>query len=62
MDIQYDPGFLLLKILEKSKTKIPGFAFDYLDGGCNEEINLRKILTKSGQWNDTTIPCRSFRF
>lgn len=25
---------------EKAKRRIPGFAFDYLDGGCNAEINL----------------------
>ncbi len=27
---------------EKAKKRIPGFAFDYLEGGCNEEVNLRK--------------------
>jgi L-lactate dehydrogenase (cytochrome) len=27
---------------EKAKSKIPGFAFDYLEGGCNEEVNLKK--------------------
>ena len=27
---------------ERAKRRIPGFAFDYLDGGCNEEVNLRK--------------------
>lgn len=27
---------------EKAKTRIPGFAFDYLDGGCNQQINLKK--------------------
>ena len=27
---------------ERAKKRIPGFAFDYLDGGCNEEVNLRK--------------------
>ena len=26
----------------KAKKKIPGFAFDYLDGGCNEDVNLLK--------------------
>ena len=25
---------------EKAKKKIPQFAFDYLDGGCNEDVNL----------------------
>src|SRR5699024_3487895 len=27
---------------KKAKRRIPGFAYDYLAGGCNEEINLRK--------------------
>jgi L-lactate dehydrogenase (cytochrome) len=27
---------------EKAKRKIPKFAFDYLDGGCNEDVNLYK--------------------
>lgn len=27
---------------KKAKQRIPNFAFDYLDGGCNEEINLHK--------------------
>jgi L-lactate dehydrogenase (cytochrome) len=27
---------------KKAKQRIPGFAFDYLEGGCNEEVNLRK--------------------
>lgn len=26
----------------KAKKKIPGFAFDYLDGGCNAEVNLKR--------------------
>lgn len=26
----------------KSRKKIPRFAFEYLDGGCNEDINLEK--------------------
>lgn len=27
---------------DKAKKRIPGFAFDYLDGGCNAEVNLRR--------------------
>jgi len=27
---------------EKAKARIPGFAFDYLDGGCNAEVNLHR--------------------
>ncbi|MEM6377893.1 MAG: alpha-hydroxy acid oxidase [Bacteroidota bacterium] len=26
----------------RAKRRIPGFAFDYLDGGCNSEVNLRR--------------------
>ena len=26
----------------KAQRKIPKFAFEYLDGGCNEDINLHK--------------------
>ena len=26
----------------KAKKRIPKFAFEYLDGGCNEDINLHK--------------------
>jgi L-lactate dehydrogenase (cytochrome) len=26
----------------KARKKIPGFAFEYLDGGCNEDVNLHK--------------------
>ena len=27
---------------EKAKKKMPRFAFEYLDGGCNEDVNLHK--------------------
>lgn len=27
---------------EKAKKRIPNFAFEYLDGGCNEDINLHR--------------------
>ena len=26
----------------KAQKKIPKFAFEYLDGGCNEDINLHR--------------------
>jgi L-lactate dehydrogenase (cytochrome) len=29
-------------LLEKAKSRIPRFAFEYLDGGCNEDVNLYK--------------------
>lgn len=43
MELQYDSRYPSIEDLRrKAKKRIPGFAFDYLDGGCNEEINLRK--------------------
>ncbi|TAL42770.1 MAG: alpha-hydroxy-acid oxidizing protein, partial [Chitinophagaceae bacterium] len=30
----------------KAKRKIPKFAFEYLDGGCNEDVNLHKNTTE----------------
>ncbi|MFN3136242.1 MAG: alpha-hydroxy-acid oxidizing protein [Allomuricauda sp.] len=27
---------------EKAKKRIPRFAFEYLDGGCNEDVNIRR--------------------
>ena len=29
-------------LIKKAKSRIPKFAFEYLDGGCNEDINLYK--------------------
>ena len=43
MKFQYNPSYPSVEDLrKKSKSRIPGFAFDYLDGGCNEEVNLVK--------------------
>jgi len=29
-------------LIKKAKSRIPRFAFEYLDGGCNEDVNLYK--------------------
>ena len=29
-------------LIKKAKSRIPRFAFEYLDGGCNEDVNLQK--------------------
>jgi len=43
MGIQYNPHYPSIESLrKKAKSRMPGFAFDYLEGGCNEEVNLRK--------------------
>lgn len=39
----YNPRYASIEALrKKAKTKIPKFAFEYLDGGCNENVNLHK--------------------
>jgi L-lactate dehydrogenase (cytochrome) len=39
----FDPRFPdSASIKARAKKRIPGFAFDYLEGGCNEEIGLTK--------------------
>lgn len=41
--IQFDPRYPSIPDLrEKAQKRMPRFAFEYLDGGCNEEVNLRK--------------------
>jgi len=43
MKLPYNPRYPSVEDLRrKAKKRIPGFAFDYLDGGCNEELNLYK--------------------
>jgi len=43
MEIQYDPRYPSVEDLRRrAKRRIPGFAYDYLSGGANEEVNLRK--------------------
>ena len=34
------PSIDVLRI--KAKKRIPPFAFDYLDGGCNEDVSLKR--------------------
>lgn len=47
METQYNPKFPSVEALrEKAKKRIPRFAFEYLDGGCNENVNLRRNRTE----------------
>lgn len=46
MNNQYDYRYPTVKDLrERSQSRIPRFAFEYLDGGCNEDVNLRRNTT-----------------
>lgn len=41
--LKYDPRYPSITDLKrKAKSRIPKFAFDYLEGGCNEEVNMGK--------------------
>jgi L-lactate dehydrogenase (cytochrome) len=43
MQLDYDPRFPAIEDLrERARRRIPRFAFEYLDGGCNEDVNLRR--------------------
>ena len=43
MKLNYNHNYPSIEDLrEKAKKRIPKFAFEYLDGGCNEDINLHK--------------------
>lgn len=43
MNTSYDTNFPSIEDLRaRAKRRIPRFAFEYLDGGCNEDVNLRK--------------------
>ena len=43
MKFEFNPNYPSIDDLRtKAKGRIPKFAFEYLDGGCNEEINLYK--------------------
>jgi L-lactate dehydrogenase (cytochrome) len=43
MILSYNPDYPSVQDLKaKAKKRIPKFAFDYLEGGCNEDINLAR--------------------
>jgi L-lactate dehydrogenase (cytochrome) len=51
--LSFDPRYPSVGDLKlKAKKRIPKFAFDYLEGGCNEEVNLLKNET---DFRDVTL-------
>ena len=43
MEITINPKYPDIDFLrERAKQRIPRFAFEYLDGGCNSEVNLKR--------------------
>ena len=50
MEIKYNSNFPSIDDLrKKAQQKIPRFAFEYLDGGCNEDVNLHKNTSEIRQ-------------
>lgn len=51
--LNFDPRYPSVGDLKlKAKKRIPQFTFDYLEGGCNEEVNLSKNET---DFHDITL-------
>ncbi len=47
MNLPYNPKYPTISDLRaRAKEKIPRFAFEYLDGGCNADVNLNKNMTE----------------
>jgi len=43
LELSYNPEYPSIPHLrEKARKRIPRFAFEYLDGGCNDEVNLHR--------------------
>lgn len=43
MDLSFNTNYPSIDDLrERARSRIPRFAFEYLDGGCNEDVNLYK--------------------
>ena len=43
MEYEYNPSYPTVDDLRaRARKRMPPFAFEYLDGGCNEDINLHR--------------------
>ena len=43
MDVPYDSRYPSIDDLRaRARQRVPRFIFEFLDGGCNENVNLRK--------------------
>jgi len=44
--LSYNPQYPAITDLQiKAKKRIPKFAFEYLEGGCNDDVNLKRNIT-----------------
>jgi len=47
MKLDYNPNYPSIDDLRtRARQRIPRFAFEYLDGGCNEDVNLHKNIAE----------------
>ncbi len=47
MKLPYNINYPAIEDLrERARQRVPGFAFEYLEGGCNENINLHKNIAE----------------
>ena len=47
MNLTYNPRYPAIEDLRvRARQRIPRFAFEYLDGGCNEDVNLHKNIAE----------------
>jgi L-lactate dehydrogenase (cytochrome) len=50
MKLTYNPNYPAIDDLRtRAQQRIPRFAFEYLDGGCNEDVNLHKNIAELRQ-------------
>lgn len=50
MNLTYNPNYPSIDDLRaQARRRIPRFAFEYLDGGCNEDVNLHKNTSEIRQ-------------
>lgn len=62
MDLNYNPNYASIPLLrEKAKKRIPKFAFEYVDGGCNDEINLYRNTSEIREIQLKPYYLRSFK-
>jgi L-lactate dehydrogenase (cytochrome) len=62
MDLNYNPNYASIPLLrEKAKKRIPKFAFEYVDGGCNDEVNLQRNTAEIREIQLKPYYLRSFK-
>jgi L-lactate dehydrogenase (cytochrome) len=62
MDLNYNPNYASIPLLrEKAKKRIPKFAFEYVDGGCNDEVNLHRNTSEIREIQLKPYYLRSFK-